>query len=621
MESYGALSLGSLDIAVFVGFVLLVIGVGLIKSRDESTSEAYFLAGRGLNWWLIGFSLIAANISTEQFVGMSGQAADYVGLAIASYEWMAAITLVVVAFFFLPRFLKAGVYTIPEFLEYRYNEWARLLMAIFSMVIYVCVTITAVTYSGALVIDTLFHGAAPLGVPINVTTGCWIIGLIAAIYVTTGGLKACAWADLLQGSALIAGGAVITWLAMGKMGGTPLTELATTAGPDAASGLSDASSALAKFFALNSDKLHMVLPSSDQILPWTALAVGLWIPNFYYWGLNQYIVQRTLGSQSLSQGQKGIVFAAGLKLLIPFVIVFPGLAAYNLFSADMADAAKKDAQIAASWTEFERLSAMETPDKLVRFTLDRASLQKDPALAQRVDAHNKKVETFAQEKAVSTQSLLGHKFDTAFGLLIRKLTPEGLRGFILAAILGAVVSSLAAMLNAASTIFTMDLYYRYVHPAASQNELVRMGRGTVVIFTVVGCLIAPWLGHPQFKGVFNFIQEFQGFISPGILAVFVFGFAVSRVPAWCGVVGLAANPFMYGLLKLALPNLAFLDRMAISFFCVLGLMSAITLAFAGKTPAQELPVNQTMDLRSSRSARVGGIIVVILTLVLYAIFW
>lgn len=621
MDSY--MQLSAIDLVVFVGFVLAVILVGLIKSRSESTSEDYFLAGRGLSWWLIGFSLIAANISTEQFVGMSGQAADYLGLAIASYEWMAAVTLVVVAFFFLPRFLRAGVYTIPEFLQYRYNEGARTIMALSTMVIYVGVTITAVTYSGALVIDTLFHGAHPFGIPINVTTGGWIIGIIAAIYVTCGGLKACAWADLLQGSALIAGGAVITWLSMREMGARPLANLASTVDPATLTGLTDNATGLTKFFALNQDKLHMVLPKSDQFIPWTALAIGLWIPNFYYWGLNQYIVQRTLGSQSLSQGQKGIVFAAGLKLLIPFVIVFPGLAAYNLFSAEMADAAKQDKAISGNWQEFEKLSAAETWTEFKVFSLDKATKQKNPELAAKVETYNAKVQAAAAaaKKPVVSGNLLGHKFDSAFGLLIRKLTPEGLRGFILAAILGAVVSSLAAMLNAASTIFTMDVYYKYLNTRASQSALVLVGRITVVLFTIIACVIAPFLGDPRFSGIFTYIQEFQGFISPGILAVFVFGFVVGRAPAMCGVVGLLGSTLVYGLLYIFCSEIAFLNRMAITMAVVLLILGAMTLLFGKDTKPVEMPVNPNFDLRPSRSAKAGGIAVVIATLVLYAIFW
>ncbi len=266
----------------FIAFIVIVVGVGIWKSRHEGDSESYFLAGRGLRWWLIGVSLIAANISTEQFVGMSGQAADYQGLAPASYEWLAAITLVVVAFFFLPYFLRAGIFTMPEFLEHRYNSVARTLMALCMLPILILL-VAAVTYSGALTIQTAFHGKELLGiVPMNVTTGAWLIGLMAGAYVASGGLKACVWADLIQGTALVIGGGIIAWCAFSLLGDAPLSALATTAAiPE---GLSDTDSGLTKFFAINAHKLHMVLPKDDPNIPWTALLIGLWIPNFYYWG-------------------------------------------------------------------------------------------------------------------------------------------------------------------------------------------------------------------------------------------------------------------------------------------------------------------------------------------------
>jgi len=550
------MDLHGVDVVVFLVFIVAVVTVGLLKSRGDKDSEGYFLAGRGLSWWLIGFSLIAANISTEQFVGMSGAAAGPLGLAIASYEWMAAVTLVVVAFFFLPKFLRSGIYTIPEFLEVRYNAASRSIMAGFTMIIYVGVTIAAVIYSGALTINTLFEGAMMFGViPVNVTTASWLMGIIAAIYVASGGLKACAWADLIQGSALIVGGGVILWFALDRLGATPVADLATTS-TVAAGQLADDASGVTKFFTLNQDKLHMVLPRDNADIPWTALVVGLWIPNFYYWGLNQYITQRTLGSKSLAEGQKGVVFAASLKLIIPFVIVFPGIIAFNLFAGDMVD-------------------------------------------ADGVTQH-----------------------DTAFGLLIGKLLPagKGLQGFVLAAILGAVVSSLASMLNSASTIFTMDLYRKYIGPEAPQRTLVLIGRICVVVFVIIGCLIAPLLGHPRFGGIFKYIQEFQGFISPGILAVFVFGLLVKRAPPACGVVGLLLNPVMYGLLKLLIPSLAFLDRMALSFFCVLAVMGIITALRPLPEPF-ELPTKTHIELTSSRLAKGLGIAVVVATVVLYIVFW
>ncbi len=633
-----------LDVAVFVGFIAAVISVGILKSRHEKDSESYFLAGRGLSWWLIGFSLIAANISTEQFVGMSGQAANYLGLAIASYEWMAAITLVVVAFFFLPKFLRSGIYTIPEFLEYRYNHQARTIMSLLMMITYVCVTIAAVVYSGAKTVDVLFSGEQVLGLPINVTTASWMIGILAAAYVVAGGLKACAWADLLQGSALIVGGTVIVVLAMGALGDADPKTIGLSPQKAEMGGVE-------RFLELNGDtpqktgKLHMVLPMSDLFVPWTALVLGLWIPNFYYWGLNQYIVQRTLGASSLSDGQKGVVFAAALKLIIPFIVVFPGIIAFNLYHADM----KEDASVntnAETLQEYDRSKAHPAAAKVAfEFNADFEKLYPDlsrqlvdfnavaaavavPQAETLVDANEKLLEAIrakndtlpdGQQVEVQTQ-LIGYQYDSAFGLLIKKLVPPGLRGFMLAAILGAVMSSLASMLNAASTIFTMDIYGQYINRAASQPALVTVGRICVVVFAAIGCFISPWLDDPKFGGIFTYIQEFQGFISPGILGVFIFGLFVKKAPKSCGVIGLVLSPIVYGILKFVLPNLAFLDRMAVTFFVVLLTMGVMTIT----KPLQEpivLPTTTKIDLESSPGAKICGVLVVIATLVLYAIFW
>lgn len=606
--------LSVVDIIIFVAFVAAVITIGLSKSRHEKDSESYFLAGRGLQWWLIGFSLIAANISTEQFVGMSGQAADYVGLAIASYEWMAAITLIVVAFFFLPKFLRSGVYTAPEFLRVRFNDSARLIMAVFTMIMYIGVTISAVIYSGALTLSTLFPG-------VGLVIAAWIIGLIAAIYVVSGGLKAVAWADLIQGSALILAGAIILFLVLDLLGQTPVSELAYTAPvtdvPDDASGWT-------KLMELNSDKLHMVLPSWDLVLPWTALVIGLWIPNFYYWGLNQYIIQRTLGAHSLAEGQKGTVFAAALKLLIPFVIVFPGIAAFNLFSDDMAAEAARDPQILAgnerAWALYETIEGIPNAPPVI-FDYDEAWARANPSRAQALAGHNREVAA-SSGRNVDHVRLVGYKYDTALPLLIGRVVPTGvgLQGFILAALLGAVVSSLASMLNAASTIFTMDLWKRYIRPASSEKGLVVTGRTTVAIFAAIGCLVAPLLGNPRFGGIFTFIQEFQGFISPGILAVFLFGFFVKRANRWSGAVGLLTCPVVFGVLKAVMPSLAFLDRMAVAFFIVLAILTAMTVV-SPKTDLDELERTPDIELTSSGGAKVAGAVVVLATLALYAMFW
>jgi len=617
------MNLGILDITIFLAFFAVVISVSLYKSKKETTSEDYFLAGRGLSWWLIGFSLIAANISTEQFVGMSGQAADYVGLAIASYEWMAAITLIVVAFVFLPRFLKTGIYTIPEYLEYRYNKTSRSIMAGFMIIIYVGVTIAAVIYSGALTVNTLFAGKMILGIPITVSSASWIIGIVAALYVGSGGLKACAWADLFQGSALILGGAMITYFAFSKLAQMPIADIAHT--NTVITGLTDATGGVARFFKLNSDKLHMILPKTDLILPWTALMVGLWIPNFYYWGLNQYITQRTLGSKSLGEGQKGIVFAAALKLVIPFIIIFPGIMAFNIFSGDMADKAATDpATILANTAIIEHFEEIKTGGSNILFEFDKGWSSHNAEKALELEAYNKAVRTAAANTGITLKKerLIGYKYDTAFGLLIAKLVPggKGFQGFILAAILGAVISSLASMLNSASTIFTMDIFKKYIKKDSSEKNLIMVGRICVGVFVGIGCFISPLLGDPQFSGIFTYIQEFQGFISPGILAVFIFGLVIKKAPGICGIVGLIINPIIYGFLKIVLPDLAFLDRMAISFTGVLIVMGIITLIKPLKVP-KIMPAKSTIDLEPSKIAKTIGIFVIAATLVLYAIFW
>jgi len=615
------MELSTIDILVFLGFVVAVIAVGTLKSGKEKTSEDYFLASRGLKWWLIGFSLIAANISTEQFVGMSGSAAGSLGLAIASYEWMAAITLVIVAFVFLPKFLRSGIYTIPEFLEYRYNEASRSIMAVFMIAIYVFVTIAAVIYSGALTINTLFEGRTFLGLfEINIVTASWIIGLLAGSYVTFGGLKACAWADLLQGSALIAGGTIVAILAIKTLGNSSVDSLA--AGGAISGTITDTSSGIAKFFALNKDKLHMVLPKTNVDIPWTALVIGLWIPNFYYWGLNQYITQRTLGAKSLEQGQKGVIFAAALKLIIPFIIVVPGIIAFNLFSKDMANEAVKDEQIVQAnqkiITEYE--SAKANVASNIIFNFDNGWKYSNPEKAIEIDAYNQTIAAKGIE--TETRSLLGYKYDSAFALLLGRLIPsgKGLQGFMLAAILGAVISSLASMLNSASTIFTMDIYGKYISKQASQKALIAVGRICVVLFMAIGCVISPLLANPEFGGIFKYIQEFQGFISPGILAVFVFGLVVKKVPGFAGVVGLLANPLIYGVLKITVPSLAFLDRMALSFAGLLIVMAILTAIKPLPTP-KDLPHNTEIDLRSSATAKLFGAVVVALTIALYVIFW
>lgn len=641
-----------LDTLLFFVSVIGVIALGIWKAgRHSSSGETsdYFLAGRGLTWWLVGFSLIAANISTEQFVGMSGASADWLGMAIASYEWMAAITLVIVGFLFLPKFLKAGIFTIPEFLEHRYGPLSRLVMALLMMVILVGVPTASVVFSGAKVVSVLFQDYSPLGIPLgSLTFDCWMIGLCAALYVFIGGLRSCAWTDLIWGSALILGGAVIAFLAFSELGSRDPADLIATKVATSEATVTDLANAgaLERFVMLNSGeavegdngsggKLHMIRPASDPDIPWTALLVGLWIPNFFYWGLNQYIMQRTLGSRSLAEGQKGIILAAGLKLLIPFVVVIPGILAFNLFSADLQEEANRK--------NTDTLAAFEAKESVViPFKEDFARL--NPGLSFEIFSHNQSLAGLtplesgspststelvnanqaALDKATSAgiakaTALVAYDYDAAFPTLLRNLLKPGISWFVLAAITGAVISSLASMLNSASTIFTMDLYAK-LNKSASQKQLVGAGRVSIVVFALIACMIAPNLGNPAFGKIFTFIQEFQGFISPGVLVVFLFGVLCSKTPRMVGWFGILLNAVLYGIFKLTIPEVSFLNRMAFCFGLVAAAVAIITLIKPLKEPVT-LPENTAIPLESSPGAKFAGIAVCVLTVALYLIFW
>jgi SSS family solute:Na+ symporter len=643
-----------LDIVLFFVAVIGVIGFGLIKSSDrkkagpKNTSD-YFLAGRGLTWWLVGFSLIAANISTEQFVGMSGQAADWLGMAIASYEWMAAITLVVIAFLFLPRLLRCGIYTIPEFLEYRFGVFSRTIMAIATMVILVGVPTASVIYSGAKVMSVFFGGISLLGLDLgDLTVGCWIIGLAAAAYVFIGGLKACAWTDLIWGSALILGGALVMFLAFQALADKPADELIQTKVATSTATVSDLAQAgaLERLHLLtegpavdgpnsSGGKLHMIRPASDSSIPWTALIIGLWIPNFFYWGLNQYIMQRTLGSKSLAEGQKGIIFAAALKLVIPFVVVIPGIMAFHLYSSDLQEQAQLKNEAALTALEAGETVVIPFSEHYVRLYPDQAASivqhnaavigteAPDPAeliSPEKLTAANALLVSSARDAGLPLSSrLVGYDYDAAFPTLLRNLLKPGYTWFVLAAIFGAVVSSLASMLNSASTIATMDIYHK-LRRGAGQHELVRVGRICVVLFVLVACVIAPNLGRPEFGGIYTFIQEFQGFLSPGILAVFLFGFLIHRCPRYAGWLGILLNVILYGALKILAPEIAFLNRMAICFGAVLAVLAILTLINPLAKPV-DMPENKEIELTHSQSAKFWGVIVAAATIGLYIVFW
>jgi len=686
----------TLEVILFVVAVIGVIALGIWKSKDgdedngeDKGAANYFLAGRGLTWWLVGFSLIAANISTEQFVGMSGSAANWLGMAIASYEWMAAVTLIGVAFWFLPKFLKAGLYTIPEFLQYRFDGVARLAMAIPAIITLVFVTTASVIFSGAKFVSEYYHDVPFIN---NLTYMCWAIALLAAAYVFVGGLKACAWTDLIWGAALILGGVIVMWFAFETIGERPAEELILTKVENSHATVADLEKAGAweRITLLNSGvdgeaaarngknlsggKMHMIRPKEDSDIPWTALLIGLWIPNFFYWGLNQYIVQRTLGSKSLAEGQKGIVFAASLKLIIPFLVVIPGILAFNLFAKDLHESAAKKNILAIESIEAKQTFVVDADfvlrqsDQVAKVQAHNAKVLGDPALVAKAEEKiaAQKAEALAEvnkddsikdkelalsnANAVATASLInelsneagdkgasiggdlkGYDYDSAFPVLVRNLIKKHwyISWFVLAALCGAVISSLASMLNSASTIATMDLYAKFTKETDGK-KLVKVGKFFVVIFVLLAALVAPKLDN--FESIFAYIQEFQGFISPGLLAVFIFGFFSPRTPRWFGAVGIGTNVVAYAAFKWFLSDIivenglwyadsiAFLDRMALCFFIVIIMGIIVTLVKPMKEPAV-LPENDEIPLEGSKGAQVVGGLVILATIALYAIFW
>lgn len=587
------MALTLLDVLTFLAFIVLVVGVSLYASRREESSEDYFLAGRKLSWWLIGFSLIASNISTEHFVGMAGSAFGRVGLAIASYEWMSAITLVIVAWWLLPKFLRIGIYTMPEFLEYRYDGVTRTIMAFYLMALYVIALLATVLYSGSQGLNGVFDFSGMLVDNFGMSEaaasqaalygGIWFIGIVAAAYTVFGGLKAVVWSDLLQGGALLIGGAIVLYFGLLLTGGGTLGENGGVEGGSLAAGW-------ARFTEHNASKLHVVLPWNDPDVPWLAVFVGgLWIPNLFYWGLNQFITQRTLGARDLSEGQKGIYLACVFKLLIPFIIVFPGIMAFDMFGSQIMDLAHGDVSKAG---------------------------------------------------------------EHAYPYLISRIMPPFLRGIMLAALAGAVMSTFNSGINSASTIFTLDLYKKYFDPQASTRKQVKVGRYATAIIALFACLIAPLPG--SFKGVFAYIQEIWGFISPGIVAAFLGGILLPRAPTACGRIVLLLGPVLYafarvpkwifqgvykvdkGILYPESPestqpiggfqqalfdfnNIAFLHHMAMIFIVLMAVMIWMT----ARKPLRE-PVTypqSDIDVRTRPSTYVHGSLIILATTCLYILFW
>lgn len=516
----------------FVLFFVLVLGFAIWKSRRRSgkveNESDYFLGGRSLTWPVIGISIVAANISSEQMVGMAGAGAAEEGLAVSAWQLMGSVFISLVAITLLPRFLRAGIYTMPEFLEYRYNAATRSVMAFLTVIIYVAVLLTAVLYTGATALKILVGMEMQLGV--------WIIALIGTLYATTGGLKAIAYADLIQGLALLIGGMVIFSLGLNASGGW------------------------SEFSGQNSDKLKLLLFQGHpgyQSLPWHTVFTSMWIVMIYYCGLNQFIVQRNLAAKTLKDGQLGMIFAGALWLLVPFAIVMPGIMAANLF-----------------------------PDQIA-------------------------------EKA-----------DEAYPILIRELVGPGLRGFIFAAIAGAIVSTLASLLNSSATIASIDIFQRMLRPGASQASIVRLGRILTIVFVVIGCLIAPMLTD----GVFTFIQQFQGFIWPGVVSAFLGAFLLPRAPAAAGLTALLLGPVVYASLQLltnqglftgflheALFEMHYLNQVLCAFLVVIATMVAMTVAAPLPEP-RKLPVREDISLSTEPIVKIAAAAVIAGVAALFLIF-
>ena len=543
----------TLDYLIFGAYAILILSVGLWVSRSKKghvkNTEDYFLAGKSLPWWAIGASLIAANISAEQFIGMSGSGFA-LGLAIASYEWMAAITLIIVGKYFLPIFIEKGLYTIPEFVEKRYSTNLKTILAIFWIALYVFVNLTSVLYLGSLALETI------MGIPM--IYGVIGLGLFAAAYSLYGGLSAVAWTDVIQVIFLVLGGLVTTYLALNTVSG----------GEGVVEGFKVIYDRAPERFVMILDELN---PYYDMLPGIAVIVGGMWVANLYYWGFNQYIIQRTLAAKSLRESQKGIMLAAFLKLVIPLIVVLPGIAAYVMVN---------DSSIMASLGETAQhnLPALEQADK-------------------------------------------------AYPWLLQFL-PTGLKGVAFAALAAAIVSSLASMLNSTSTIFTMDIYKPYINPGASSKSLVNVGRLSAAVALIIACIIAPLLsGLDQ---AFQFIQEYTGMVSPGILAVFLLGLFWKKTTNKAAIVGALASIPIAFYFKVA-PNgwsnsaffvdLPFMDQMGIT--CLLTML-IIALVSWKQGKGQDDPKGIKLSketFKTSATFNIGAFAVMLILVALYAFFW
>ncbi len=540
-----------IDIIVFVAYVLMIVGIGLWVSRDkeghQKNAEDYFLAGKSLPWWAIGASLIAANISAEQIIGMSGSGFA-VGLAIASYEWMAAVTLIIVGKYLLPIFIEKKLYTIPEFIEHRFNTTLKTILAIFWIALFIFVNLTTVIFLGAKALDTIW-GTGDGSLLVICLIG---LALIAAAYSLYGGLSAVAWTDVIQVALLVLGGLVTTLIALHHV--TPEGGILN---------------GLVHIYDVADDKFHMILDRSNpefQNLPGIAVLVGgMWVANLYYWGFNQYIIQRTLAAKSLEESQKGIVFAAILKLIIPLIVVIPGIIAYVLY--------------------FQPEGTSSIPGVVEAFTKTDGGIDNDKA----------------------------------YPWLISVFVTPGFKGLVVAALAAAIVSSLASMLNSIATIFTMDIYKPYINKEASDRQTVNVGRITAAVALVISVFLAPQLNSvPQ---VFQYIQEYTGLVSPGILAVFMMGLFWKKTTTKGAIVGVLSSIVVALLLKIPEVGLPFLDQMFYTLIITIVIIAGVSLTTNPHDDDPKAIITTSATFKTSSTFNIGAYAVLIITAFLYAVFW
>ena len=541
------------DYAVFIIYALLILGVGLWVSRNkdgkEKSAEDYFLASKSLPWWAIGASLIAANISAEQFIGMSGSGFT-LGLAIASYEWMAALTLIIVGKYFLPIFIEKGLYTIPEFVEQRYSTNLKTILAVFWIALYVFVNLASVLYLGSLALETI------MGVPM--VYGVMGLALFAVAYSLYGGLSAVSWTDVIQVVFLIIGGMVTTYLALNTVSG----------GEGMWAGLSAIMDAAPDKFAMILDKSN---PEYDNLPGIGVLVGGMWVANLYYWGFNQYIIQRTLAAKSLKEAQNGILFAAILKIFLPLIVVIPGIAAYVMIN---------DPAIMAGLGEAGQLN-MPTSEQA----------------------------------------------DKAYPWLLQFL-PTGFKGLAFAALAAAIVSSLASMLNSTATIFTMDIYKQYINPNADDRATVRMGRISAVVALAIASVMAPLLGG--IDQAFQFIQEYTGVVSPGILAVFILGLFWKKTTNKGAITGALASIPIAMYFKVApkdwsdsalFVDLPFLHQMGYTALLTMLVIAVVSWSQnKGVDDEKGIAISQE-TFKTGSIYNVGAFAVMIVLVALYGLFW